>query len=156
VTAVDTAEPSDEAVLSAFPRVRLDHVNKHFYRGLLQHRLLAGRCSDCGSWHTPLRPRCPTCWSRSVHYEPVSGHGSVYLITLLHQGPPSPGVEYSPWPLAAIELAEQPGLRVVATIVDCLPADIRVGQPVELTWITRDDAPWPAFRPADRSADVSA
>ena len=27
------------------------------------HRLVVGRCPDCGTWHTPLRPRCPECWS---------------------------------------------------------------------------------------------
>jgi uncharacterized OB-fold protein len=55
------------------------------------------------------------------------------------------------FPLAAIELAEQPGLRVEATVVDCPRDRLRVGLEVELTWIDRDGdpkTPWPAFRPA--------
>ena len=77
-------------------------------------------CPDCGRWHTPLRPICPSCWSGRVGPQPVAGTGTVYAITLLHQGPPP--VAYSPpWPLAAVE-------------------------PVTLTWIERDGAPWPAFR----------
>jgi uncharacterized OB-fold protein len=140
---------TDEMVLAQYPTVRLDHLNKHFYRGLLNHELVAGQCSDCRRWHTPLRPRCPECWSESVEVKPVSGRGSVFLLTLLHQGPASPDVDYStPWPLAAIELTEQPGLRVTATIVDCPPQRLRVGLPVELSWITRGGAPWPAFRPS--------
>jgi uncharacterized OB-fold protein len=81
---------------------------------------------------------------------PVSGRGTVHLLTFLHQGPPVPGLDYAGgFPLAAIELAEQPGLRVEATVVDCPRDQLRVGLAVELTWIDRDGAPWPAFRPAE-------
>ncbi len=151
---VPDALPSDETVLARFPAVRLDHLNKHYYRGLLRRELLAGRCRDCRRWHTPLRPICPSCWSPEVHAEPVSGRGVVYLLTFLHQGPPAPGVDYAGgFPLAAIELAEQPGLRVEATVVGCPRDRLRVGLEVELTWITRDGQPWPAFRPvADPAA----
>jgi uncharacterized protein len=142
-------EPSDEEVLQRFPSVRLDHLNKQYYKGLLRRQLRAGRCAQCGRWHTPLRPICPACWSARVGPEPVSGRGTVYLLTSLHQGPPAPGVDYSGgFPLAGIELAEQPGLRVAATVVDCPHDQLRVGLAVELTWIDRDGAPWPAFRPA--------
>jgi hypothetical protein len=137
-------EITDTTVLTRFPRVRLDHANKHYYRGLLRHELLVTRCADCGFRHTPPRPICPACWSGRLIGEPADGRGAVYLVTFLHQGPP--GVAY-PWPLAAVELIEQPGLRVTATLVGCEPAAMRPGLPVELTWIDRDGAPWPAFRP---------
>jgi uncharacterized protein len=141
----------DETVLERFPDVRLDHLNKQYYLGLLRHELLAGRCRACGRWHTPLRPICPSCWSTEVGPAPVSGRGTVHLLTFLHQGPPAPGVDYSGgFPLAAIELAEQTGLRVQATVVDCPRDRLRVGLEVELTWIDRAGAPWPAFRPFGR------
>lgn len=138
----------DAEVLERFPEVRLDHIGKRYYQGLLRRELLAHRCGACGRWHTPMRPLCPYCWSFDVGPAPLSGRGTVYLLTLLHQGPPAGGVDYSGgFPLAAIELAEQTGLRVEGTIVDCPRAELRVGLPVELTWIDRDGAPWPAFRP---------
>jgi uncharacterized protein len=139
----------DEAVLRRFPAVRLDHLNKRYYAGLLRRELLVNHCRACGAWHTPLRPICPSCWSPDVIPEPVGGRGMVHLLTFLHQGPPAAGVDYpGGFPLAAIELAEQPGLRVAATVVDCPRDQLRIGLPVELTWIDRDGAPWPAFRPA--------
>lgn len=143
-------DPGDAEVLERFPSVRLDHLNKRYYQGLLRRELLAGRCRACGRWHTPLRPICPSCWSPEVGPAPVSGRGTVHLLTFLYQGPP--GVDYTGgFPLAAIELAEQPGLRVEATVVDCPRERLRIGLEVELTWIDRDPdpkAPWPAFRPA--------
>jgi uncharacterized OB-fold protein len=146
---------SDETVLERFPGVRLDHLNKRYYQGLLRRELLAGRCRACGRWHTPLRPICPSCWSAEEGPAPVSGRGTVYLLTFLHQGPP--GADYAGgFPLAAVELAEQAGLRVEATVVDCPRDRLRVGLEVELTWIGRAGAPWPAFRPADQPADRPA
>jgi uncharacterized OB-fold protein len=144
-------------VLERFPDVRLDHLNKQYYKGLLRRELLMNRCRACGTWHTPLRPICPACWSADVSPVPVSGRGTVHLLTFLHQGPPAPGVDYSAgFPLAAIELAEQPGLRVAATVVDCPRELLRIGLAVELTWIDRDGAPWPAFRPAGRPGEAPA
>jgi uncharacterized OB-fold protein len=144
----------DDTILAAYPDVRLDHLNKHFYGGLLRHQLILGRCQSCLKWQTPLRPLCAHCWSTNTVPAPVSGRGSVFLLTLLHQGPPAAGVGYSPpWPLAAIELEEQPGLRLPATIVRCLPEQLRVGLPVQVTWIERDGAPWYAFTPV---AEVGA
>jgi uncharacterized OB-fold protein len=137
--------PDDDEVLARYPVVRIDGVNRELYRGYLRHELVAGHCADCEHWHTPLRPICPSCWSPRVAPRPVEGSGSIYAITLLHQGPP--GVSYSPpWPLAAIELTEQAGLRIAATLVDTPSERQRVGVPVELVWIERDAAPWPAFR----------
>jgi uncharacterized OB-fold protein len=140
--------PDDATVLERFPAVRLDHRNKEYYRGLLRHELLVSLCGGCGNWSTPLRPICPACWSPNVRPTPVGGHGTVHLLMFLHQGPPAPGVDYSGgFPLAAIELAEQRGLRVEATVVDCPREALRIGLAVELTWIDRDGGPWPAFRP---------
>lgn len=146
-----TAAPDidDRAVLDAYPDTRLDHLNKVFYAGLLRGQLVLGRCAACQTWQTPLRPLCPACWSTKVVPTPVSGQGTVFLLTRLHQGPPAAGVGYSPpWPLAAVELVEQPGLRLCGTIVDCPPPLLHAGLKVAVTWIERDGAPWYAFRPA--------
>lgn len=141
--------PSDEQVLESFPNDPIDHDNKEHYRGRLQRRLLINRCRDCGSWSQPPRGICPACWSDAVEATEVSGRGTVYLTMLLHQGPPAPGVDYdSPHPVVVVELAEQPGLRFTAAMVGTDLDDVRIGTPVELTWIERGGEPTPAFRPA--------
>jgi uncharacterized OB-fold protein len=143
-----TSEVDDETVLATYPETRLDHLNKFFYAGLMRRELILGRCAACNTWQTPLRPLCASCWSTDVVPTPISGRGTIFLLTLLHQGPAAAGVDYSKgWPLAAIELEEQPGLRLPGTIVDCPPEMLRVGLPVAVTWIERDGSPWYAFRP---------
>jgi uncharacterized protein len=156
-TGMPTRSVTDDEVLRAYPESRIDRLSLRFYAGLLRHQLLANRCPDCGTWSAQLRSTCPSCWSDRVEPTAVRGPGTVHLLTLLHQGPPAPDVDYStPWPLAAVELAEQPGLRFAATIVGCPPDQIAVGLPVELTWITRAGAPWYAFRPRTPAPAPSA
>jgi uncharacterized OB-fold protein len=141
---------TDAELVDRFPRLRVDHDNKEFYRGWLEQRLLINRCAACGNWHHPPKPVCPRCWSGDIHPTEVSGRGTIHLLMLLHQGPPAPGVDYSvgPHPVATVELAEQTALRLTTTIIDCPVDDITIGMPVELAWIERDGAPFPVFRPA--------
>jgi uncharacterized OB-fold protein len=144
---------SDQDLVDRFARTaRVDHDNKAFYRGWLEHRLLINRCRSCGRWHHPPKPICPDCWSTDLEPTEVSGRGTIHLLMLLHQGPPAPGVDYAsgPHPVATVELEEQEGLRYTSTVVDCPPRDLRIGMPVELTWIERDGTPFPVFRPAGR------
>ena len=142
---------SDEELMDALPGVRLDHDNAPHYRGLLEHRLLINRCDDCGTWHHPPRSVCPRCWSRSVTATDVSGRGTIAMLTFLHQRPRRAGGDRNePYPVVAVELAEQPGLRVAATVVDAAKDDIVLDAPVELAWVERDGRPVAAFRLAVR------
>jgi uncharacterized OB-fold protein len=58
-------------------------------------------------------------------------------------------VDYSagPYPVAVVELDEQPALRFTSTLIDYEPADLVIGTRVELDWIERSGAPFPVFRP---------
>jgi uncharacterized protein len=142
---------SDAELLAAFPDTLIDHDTKEFYRGWLERRLLLNRCGDCGRWHHPPHPRCPDCWSTNVVPTEASGRGVVHLLVKLHQGPPAPDVDYlqRPHPVVTVELAEQQGLRLTSTIVNCPLDEVRIGLPVQLTWIERWDAPYPVFEPAE-------
>ena len=139
---------SDESLLEAWPGIRLDADNADYFRGLLEHKLLIQRCRDCRRWHHPPRSVCPRCWSRDVAAEPVSGRGTIALLTVLRQGPPFPGVDYAAGhPIIAVELEEQKGLRVAGSVVDAQLEQLQVGAAVELCF--RDVAgrpPTPEFR----------
>ncbi len=143
-----SVQPADEDVFAHFHDVHLDRDNLAHYRALMAGRLEINRCDDCGWWIYPHRPMCPKCLSWNVRPTQVSGRGSVYMFTLLHQlrDPNQPLA--APMGLAAIELEEQEGLRYLSRVVDC-PAEALVhGMPVTLTWIEEDGRRWPAFTPA--------
>lgn len=143
------SEITDQEVFDRLPGMVIDRDSVDFYRGVLERRMLLNHCEDCGHWNSATRPQvCPTCWSDNVTRSEPSGKGTIHSFTLLHAGLPIPGVDYKAgYPVALVELDEQKGFRAAATIVDCPNEDLRVGLPVELTWIERGGEPFPAFRP---------
>lgn len=139
---------SDDEVFAHFPDVHIDHDNIEHYRALMQRRLVINRCQDCGSWIYPHRPMCPKCLSWDVGPAEVSGHGKLYMYTVLQQSRDPDNPLSEPMQVAAIELAEQAGLRYLSQVVGCPLEALRHDMPVELTWIEQSGRTWPAFRPA--------
>ena len=140
---------TDEEVLDKYPWGLITHDNKEYWKGFLEHKLVINHCQSCGHWIHEPRPICPRCWSDDVKAEEVSGKGKVQWFSLLYQAPASSGREISsPYPAVTIELAEEDGLRIASTIVNCRTEDIYCDMPVELTWTERDGAPVPVFQPA--------
>lgn len=127
----------DDAVLDAFPGVRIDYDNIAYYRGQLEQRLLVNRCDECSMWHHPPRSVCPGCWSRAVTPTEVSGVGSIELLTILRQGPAQAGVDYTDGhALVAVELDEQRGLRIAGTVIGTPAGQLQIGDRVRAVWRT--------------------
>ena len=145
---------SDAELVELLPHLPVERDTAEHYRGYLRRELVMNGCAECGRWHHPMRPMCPDCWSWRVVPTAVSGRGTVHLFLVLHQGPAAEGVDYSkaPHPVVTVQLAEQVSLRFSSTMVGCALRDIRIGMPVELTWIKRHGSPYPAFRPASTDA----
>jgi uncharacterized protein len=136
-------EITDQEVLARYPWLPIDHDSKVYWKGCLQKKLLIDRCKDCGNWiHYPASI-CPECWSGNIIPVEVSGKGVIELFVLMHQG----GAGSTPYPFVIVAL-EQQGVRIPSTVVDCKNEDIYIGMPVKLTWIEKEGAPIPAFKPA--------
>jgi uncharacterized protein len=142
--------PSDDDVFKHFHDVKIDHDNIAHYRGLMAKKLLINRCDDCATWIYPHRPLCPHCLSWNVTPSQVSGKGSLYMYTVIMQSrdPDNPLPE--PMLAAAIELAEQKGLRYLSRVVDCPVGALAHDMDVQLTWIEEKGRFWPAFAPAEK------
>jgi uncharacterized OB-fold protein len=145
----------DDDVFAAYPDVPIDVDNIEHYRGLLSRQLLVNRCAQCATWIYPHRPMCPRCWSWDVTPTPVSGNGSVFMYTVIQQER-DPGAQGgAPTVVAAIELAEQTGLRYLSRIVDCPLDALELDLPVRLVWIDDHGRPAPAFEPVAVETEVS-
>ena len=138
---------TDDELVAAYRGRRVDHDTKAIYRGWLERRLLVHRCDDCRLWIEPPSDLCPACWSTAVTPRPVAGTGTIFMVVLLHQGPPAAGVDYAtPHPVVVVELDEQPALRLSTTVVGASNEEIRIGRRVRLDWIERDGVPLPVVR----------
>jgi uncharacterized OB-fold protein len=149
--------PTDEDLVTAFDGLVIDQDNRSYYAGWLEERLLINKCDQCQRFHHPPLPACPTCWSFDLTPTEVSGRGKVFCYIGLYQGPMVAGVDYKDgYPIAAVELEEQSGLRLASGIKDVSVADVEVGMRLEICWMKRFGSPFPLFVAQARSdtADV--
>jgi uncharacterized OB-fold protein len=104
--------------------------------------LLAGRCTACGALSFPARtvPGCPDpdCAGLDQSPYPLSTTGTLWSYTDARYAPPPPyprppGTEFSPYALAAVELAAE-RMIVLGQVAPDVPAEaLRVGMIMELT-----------------------
>lgn len=113
------------------------------------HRLVVQRCRECETTRHPPGPLCPRCRSFDHEWEELSGRGTVYTYTVVHQAFVPSLADVLPYIVVAVDLEGGDGVRLVSNLVDCRPEDACVGLPVELVW--EDLGPelaLPRFRPA--------
>jgi uncharacterized OB-fold protein len=110
-------------------------------------------CSDCGRFTHPPGPVCRWCLSSDVTPTDVSGRGAVFTFTVNEQ-PWSERLSEA-YVIAIVELVEQPGLRLLAKLVDCAPVDVRIGMPVEVGFEPVEEVFIPFFRPVFPTGAVS-
>jgi uncharacterized protein len=123
----------------------LDLLNRPYWTGGAEGKLLIACCQGCRRYIHPPLPRCATCGSRDVRPEPVSGRGRVASCTVNHQAW-LPGMPV-PFVFAAVELEEQPKLFVFTNIVGCPPESVDAEMPVEVVFEAHEDIHLPMFRP---------
>jgi uncharacterized protein len=116
-----------------------------FWDAAAGQRLVAQQCAGCGALRHPPRPMCPHCHSLEFQAAQLSGRGTLYSYAVLHH-PRHPAFDY-PVLAALVDLDE--GIRLVSNLVDVAPDDVRIGMPLEVTFVPADgDTFVPVFRPA--------
>lgn len=99
-------------------------------------RLLAGKCSGCGTLFYPQRPRCTSCGTSHFEDVPLSGRGTIFTFTVIARGgAPSEFDDQQTMTggiaVAIVELEEGP--RVIGQCTDWAPEDLSIGAPVTVT-----------------------
>ena len=128
------------------PRPTMDRDSAFFWEGVEQGELRIQRCSACQELRHPPRPSCPRCYSFDWDSVLASGNGEVYSF-IVHHHPPVYGFEI-PFAIALIELEE--GTRIVGNLPGIPIEKVRVGMPVEVSFVRIDDE-WtlPQWRPRE-------
>lgn len=101
-------------------------------------------CASCARSHFSPQVVCPWCQSSEWSYRPSTGRGVVYSHTTIHR-PPDPTFS-APYLVADVEMDE--GWRLFTWIVNCAPATVRIGLPVQVVFVDGVDGErLPAFEP---------
>lgn len=125
------------------PEPTIDERSAAFWTGGADGELRIARCRACGRWLHPPKPVCPSCRGQDIGREAVSGVGTVWSFTV-NRYAWAPGMT-PPYLIAQIELAEQPGLHLISSVVGT--DDVRIGMPVHVEFERAGDAWIPVFAP---------
>jgi uncharacterized OB-fold protein len=124
---------------------KLTDDNREFWTSGARGELCFWRCQDCGSYVHPPQPICPSCLSKDLAVEAVSGRATLASYTINHQAW-MPGPEL-PYVVAIIEIVEQPSVRLTTNLVNCPHDEIRIGMPVRVTFEHHPDPDGDVYLP---------
>jgi hypothetical protein len=126
------------------PLPRPTALSRPHWDGCRDGRLLVQRCTACQAYVFIPQPICTRCQSPALAWVESSGRGVVYSYTVVHR-PPRPAFA-APYVVAIVALDE--GWHMLTNLVDCAPAEVRVGLPVEVSFRrVSDEITLPCFRP---------
>lgn len=125
-----------------------DESSRPYWDSAARHVLSAARCSRCGALSLPPDQICTHCGSTDPQFGfvPVSGKGAVRSWTIVRRSFLPGFTADLPFLLVDVELADQPGLRLIGRLVDGPDAPVAIGTPVRAAF--EDVAPGvavPAF-----------
>jgi len=125
-----------------------DDLSQPFWEAAKQRRLVVQRCRECGYFNHPPRPACDACQSQQLQFEPVSGRGTIYSFTVMHQPNIAGFEDQIPYINILVELEEQPLLFMVSNLPASDLDKIKIGGQVEVYFEEVDpDTTLPQFRP---------
>ncbi len=130
---------------SAQPLPKMEGLTQQFYGWCRERELRFQRCSHCGTWRHPPRELCAECRSFDWDWARADGTGSVFTYTIVARALHPAFAGRTPYAAVVVELAE--GVRLLSRVVNCPPADLQIGLPVEVDFEpVTDTITLPVFR----------
>jgi uncharacterized OB-fold protein len=122
-----TAEPE-----RALPAV--NDLTRPFWDAANEGRLAIQRCQACGYYNHPPKPLCNRCLSSDLRFEDVSGDGTVWSFTVMHQKSIAGFENNVPYVTALVELDEQKDLLLVTNLLGVEAEDVKIGMRVRVSF----------------------
>jgi uncharacterized protein len=111
-----------------------DAVTQPFWDAALEGRLVAPKCTGCGTFVLPPQPFCFNCRSQEFEWTELPGTGTIYTYTVVRH-PLAPALaEVVPYVSGVIELdgTQGAGARLLLNVTDADPDTVKVGDKVEI------------------------
>ncbi len=116
----------------AKPRPLVDDLTRPFWDAAKEHRLVIQRCQACSYFNHPPRQVCDACHGGELAFEQVSGRGTIYSFSVMHQPNVAGFADELPYLNILIELEEQQRLFLVSHLPDSEREHVQIGRKVEV------------------------
>lgn len=120
--------------------------NRPFWDGCQQGKLVLQYCEQCQHYQFYPRMYCMQCDAKTLSWREVSGRGTIYSYTIIHQNKAPQFVNDTPYNVAIVQLEEGP--RMLSNIVEIDAGNLRVDLPVTVVFdAVSDSISLPRFKP---------
>ncbi|MTD12428.1 nucleic acid-binding protein [Nakamurella sp. YIM 132087] len=121
-----------------------DEYTRTYFGEWAAGRLVVQHCPECGHWQHYPRALCEKCGATPV-FEEQEPAGVVWTYTIIRQMGTEPFRSEAPYPVAMIALAG--GIKIMGTITDCEPEQVRIGMRVRGYPVVYGEIGLPFWRP---------
>jgi uncharacterized OB-fold protein len=127
------------------PLPALTPASEWFWTSGADGKLRIQGCDDCGTLVHPPVPVCPKCHSSASAPREVSGRATVVGFTVnIQQWLPD---MTPPYVIAVVTIDESDDVRLTTNIVGVPPAEVHIGQRVQVSFEHHEDVWLPVFSP---------
>jgi uncharacterized OB-fold protein len=102
------------------------------WRAAARHEFRLPRCTACGAFDWYPKGECRQCRGRDFDWALLSGRGTLFSWAVVHRALHKPLAPIAPYVSAIVVIDEDRATRFVTRLIDCDPADLHAGMPVEV------------------------
>jgi uncharacterized OB-fold protein len=135
---------------SILKETHADPRTQPFWDAAKEDRLVAPRCTNCGTFRLPPSAYCFVCQHQETEWVELAGTGRIFSYTVVWHPLHPDLAAICPYASGVVELdgTQGAGARMLVNIIDCDPNALTIGDPVEIVWEhVNDEMTTPRFRP---------
>ncbi|MDI5906469.1 MULTISPECIES: OB-fold domain-containing protein [Streptomyces] len=92
-------------------------IDRPYWDALREHRVVLSRCVSCGWYSQRRKMLCQECHGEEFTWAEISGRGTIYSFTRVHQTWVTAFQDDTPYVLVSVALEEQPSLVLVTNLL---------------------------------------
>ena len=115
-----------------------------FYKYVDEGKLMATKCSKCGTIQLPPKPACTNCFSKDLKWTQMKARGQLLTYTVIHVAPKQ-FETLTPYPVGIVKLDDGP--QLLGMIQHITPEKLKIGMPVTVEYEKPTDPQrkWPTW-----------
>jgi uncharacterized OB-fold protein len=113
------------------------------WRAAARREFRLPRCAGCGTFDWYPKGECKRCQGRDFEWVRLSGRGTLFSWAVVHRALHKPLAPIAPYVSAIVVIDEDRATRFVTRLIDCDPAGLHAGMPVEVRFA---DLGYPALK----------
>ncbi len=116
-----------------FPLPDLQHASTApLWKAAARGEFALPRCRDCWAFDWYPKGHCRKCHGSNIDWTTLSGRATLFSWAVVKRALHKPLAPIAPYVSAIVEIDDDRLTRFVTRLIDCEPAELRIGMPVEV------------------------